>query len=79
MREVKVTELRSHLPAYLVEVQAGEELLVTSRGKVIARIVPARDERAAARERLAGLRGKCRVGDVISPLDMLWEANGDHS
>ena len=33
MREVNVTELRSHLPAYLCNVQAGEELVVTSHGK----------------------------------------------
>ena len=40
MREVHVTDLRNHLPAYLAEVQGGEELRVLSRGKVIARIVP---------------------------------------
>ncbi|RNC67185.1 MAG: type II toxin-antitoxin system prevent-host-death family antitoxin [Desulfuromonadales bacterium] len=77
MREVNVTDLRSHLPAYLGEVQAGEELLVTSRGKVVARLVPVRDERAAARERLVELRSKCRVGDVVSPLEVSWEAQGD--
>ncbi|WP_298267415.1 type II toxin-antitoxin system prevent-host-death family antitoxin [Geobacter sp.] len=73
MREVNVTDLRSHLPAYLGEVQSGEELLVTSRGKVIARIVPARDEQAAARERLVELRSRCLVGDVVSPLEEPWE------
>ena len=39
MREVNVTDLRAHLPAFLASVQAGEEVLVTSRGKVIARLV----------------------------------------
>ena len=40
-RKVNVTELRQNLPAYLVEVQKGREIEVTSRGKVIARIVAA--------------------------------------
>lgn len=79
MREVNVTDLRNHLPAYLGEVQSGEELLVTSRGRVIARIVPARDERAAARERLMELRGRCRVSDVVSPIGEAWEAQDDRS
>jgi prevent-host-death family protein len=38
MREINVTELRSRLPQYLRQVQKGEELRITSRGKVIARI-----------------------------------------
>jgi antitoxin (DNA-binding transcriptional repressor) of toxin-antitoxin stability system len=33
MREVKVTDLRSNLPAYLAAVQGGEELRVVSRGQ----------------------------------------------
>ncbi len=38
MKEVNVTELRNNLPAYLGMVTAGEELLLTSRGKKIARL-----------------------------------------
>ncbi len=38
MKEVNVTELRNNLPAYLGMVTAGEDLLLTSRGKKIARL-----------------------------------------
>lgn len=79
MRQVNVTELRNHLPAYLGRVQSGEEIQITSRGKVIAMMVPGRDRRAEARERLAELRMKCRVGDVTSPLAEEWDAARDHS
>lgn len=74
MREVNVTELRSHLPAYLGQVLAGEELVVTSHGKAIARILPSQDIREAARKRLKALRKKSYVGDVISPVGETWEA-----
>jgi prevent-host-death family protein len=74
MLNVNVTDLRNHLPEYLKKVKAGEEVAVTSRGKVIARLVPETDESAAARQRLEALRGTCRVGDVITPLDDDWEA-----
>lgn len=75
MREVNVTELRSHLPAYLVQVQTGEELVVTSHGKPIARILPSQDLREAARKQLKTLRKNSHVGDVISPIGETWEAD----
>jgi len=75
MKEVNVTELRNNLPAYLGMVKAGEELLLTSRGKKIARLTPVADERSGAKEKLALLRGKCRVGDVVSSLNEKWEAS----
>lgn len=75
MKDVSVTELRNRLPVYLGRVKTGEEILVTSRGKVIARLSPAMDERQEARKQLEALRSKCRIGDVLSPLDETWEAD----
>lgn len=77
MINVNVTELRNHLPEYLKRVKAGEEVTVTSRGKVIARLVPEVDEVLAARKRLEELRRHSWVGDVVLPLDVEWEATRD--
>lgn len=74
MRDVKVTDLRNQLPAFLAAVQGGEEIRILSRGKVIARLVPERGEVEAARARLLALRGQARLGDLISPLDETWDA-----
>ena len=55
MKEVKVTELRQNLPAYLARVRKGERVRVTSRGKVIAELAPptaSRNDAEAARARL---------------------------
>jgi len=73
MQEVKVTELRSHLPAYLNRVQEGEELILTSRGRAIARLSPMNDGRLNARRELDLLRSKSRIGDVVAPLGEKWE------
>lgn len=57
MADVKVTDLRQNLPAYLARVQRGERLRVTARGRVIAEIVApvaTQSEAEAARERLRG-------------------------
>lgn len=41
MRKASVSELKASLSAYLVGVKRGEEVLVTERGRPIARLVPA--------------------------------------
>ena len=45
--EISVRELKSRLSEYLRRVAAGEEVLVTSHGKVVARLVPPRTRRQA--------------------------------
>jgi len=74
MREVNVSELRSHLPEYLARAESGEEILVTRRGRVIARLSAAHDARAEAKRQLATLRAQAWVGDVVSPVGEAWEA-----
>jgi len=49
----------------------GEELLIISQGEVIARVLPPLNEKEKARAELMKLRQKCRIGDVISPIDDL--------
>lgn len=47
-----------------------EDLLITKRGKPVARLVPANDESEAV-----DLRGSVLAEhDIISPLDETWEA-----
>lgn len=79
MLEVTVTTFRKHIPDYLGKVRKGEDISLTSRGKVIARLVPPADERLSAKEQLAALRAVCHVGDVVTPLDVEWEANSADS
>lgn len=79
MTHVNVTELRQHLPAYLKRVESGEEILVTSRGRVIARIQPEKDRAEEARRWLESLRGSVIIGDIESPMeDIEWTADEDN-
>ena len=59
MSSVNVTDLRSHLFDYMKRVQAGEEVAITSRGKIVARLVPEYDASEAARKRLAAIWTAC--------------------
>jgi len=46
--EISVRELKSRLSEYLRKVATGEEVVVTSRGKAVARLVPPRSRRRSA-------------------------------
>ena len=78
MKEVKVTELRQNLPAYLARVRKGERVRITSRGKVVAELAPAtpaKSESEAAWKRLRGsvLRFDRPTEPVIDPKE--WDVN----
>lgn len=77
MKEVKVTELRQNLPAYLARVRRGERVRVTSRGKAIAEITPppTASESEAARRRLRGsvVRFDRPTEPVLDPKE--WDVN----
>ncbi len=45
--DVSIRELKNHLSEYLRRVQAGEEVIVTSRGRRIARLSGAREPLSA--------------------------------
>jgi len=47
--EVGVRELRNHLSRYLDRVRDGDEVIVTDRGRAIARVVPVGGERVLDR------------------------------
>jgi prevent-host-death family protein len=40
MKKAAVSELKAHLSEYLNQVKAGGEILITDRGKPVARLVP---------------------------------------
>lgn len=74
MLEVSVTTFRKHIPDYLCKVRTGEDISLTSRGKVIARLVPPTDGRQSARDQLAALRDTSHIGDIITSIDVEWES-----
>ena len=71
---VNMAELRQNLPKYLALADRGTEIEVTSRGRPVARIIPAADRQQDARTRLLAARKRCKIGDVVSPLDVEWSA-----
>ena len=76
MREVGAFEAKNRLGALLDQVERGEEIVITRRGKPVAKLVPAGPDfdRAKARRAVAGLLeasrgvtlGGLKIRDLIS-------------
>ena len=74
MENIAVSVLRSKIMSVLKEVETGATINITSRGKVVARLVPPDFSRKAAKDKLANLRKTAVIHDVISPLGEAWES-----
>ena len=65
MKRVPISELKARLSEYLAGVRAGEEILVTDRGRPVARIAPVTSD--------AGIDGRIerlvRTGQMTPPAD----------
>lgn len=70
-RQVPAGVFRAKCLALLDEVAAtGQELVVTKRGRPVAKVVPAEDADPAS------LRGSVLwYGDIVSPIDADWDAD----
>jgi len=74
MESIAVSVLRSKIMHVLKEVEVGASINITSRGKVVAILVPPDFSRKATKDRLKTLRRTAVVHDVISPVDETWNA-----
>lgn len=73
MITIAVSEFRANLMKVLKEVEHGTNVTITSRGKVVAKLVPPDFTQENARKKLTEISKKAKVGDVISPNDTPWE------
>ncbi|HBG05516.1 MAG: hypothetical protein A2075_04510 [Geobacteraceae bacterium GWC2_58_44] len=64
MEKASVSELKASASEYLARVKAGEEVLVTDRGRPIAKIIPLRRNESDAEVKMAQLEvaGLARMG-----------------
>ncbi|MCL6546151.1 MAG: type II toxin-antitoxin system prevent-host-death family antitoxin [Bryobacteraceae bacterium] len=76
MKRAAVSELKASLSRYLAMVKAGEEVLITERGRLIAHLCPLSpmrpgDEEEGERLRRLEIRGIVRIGKGKLPRKVL--------
>lgn len=63
MTSVSVHEAKTHLSRLIREIEAGREVEITRRNKVVARIVPPKEERKPSL--LGAMKGQFELGDAF--------------
>jgi prevent-host-death family protein len=73
---VSFRDLRKNLSGFLRQARQGEEIIVTSRGQVVARIVPPAE---LARRPIGVLKGQIHMADDFdeTPSDLIAAMEGD--
>ena len=74
MLMVNISDLRANLLKYLEKASRGEQITVTTNGKVLATITAPADSKANARKQLDQLVATARIDDVTSPIGSQWDA-----
>ncbi len=78
---VSVRELKNRLSEYLRRIQSGEEVLITSHGKPVGRLLPIASETKTEKEAIQRLRGlpfvRAGQGGKLKPSKhpMQWKQN----
>ena len=71
MTEVAVSDFRAHIHEYLLKVKLGEKIVLTNRGQEVAKLVPPNKD--GAEKKLKEMSKGAIVGDVLAPVENVWE------
>lgn len=74
METIAVSELRSNLMKVLKKIELGSSINITSRGKVVAKLVSPDYNRNIAKDRLKKIGKTAVLHDVLSPIGDTWKA-----
>ncbi len=74
MESIAVSDLRSNLMKVIKDIEHGASINITSRGKVVAKLVPPDNAKNIVRYKLNNLAKTAVINDIISPIDDQWEA-----
>jgi len=69
MATITVSELRANLRKVMQRIESGETLDITSKGNIVACLVPPEDKQEEARKKLKEIARTAVLHDVLSPFD----------
>ena len=73
METIAVSDLRANLMKVLKEIESGSIINITSRGRVVAKLVPPNYSMENARKKLKEISKTAVLKDVVSPVDVQWK------
>jgi len=75
VQSIAVSELRANLMKVLKQIEHGSSITITSRGRVVAKLIPPEESIKMAEEKLNRIRKTAKIHDVISPSSENWKAD----
>ena len=75
MQKIAVSNFRANIHKALRKINMGEGIILTANGKPIAKIIPLEDDQAIAQQKLNSISKTANIKDIISPIDVSWEAS----
>lgn len=75
MQSIAVSDLRANLMKVIKSIEGGLTLVITSRGKEVAKLVPPTYPKIVAEYKLAELSKTAQIHDIITPFKEKWDAD----
>ena len=75
MQTINISDFRANLLKYLEIANAGEQISVTSNGKLLATITSPQNKKELAKKQLDTLASNAIIHDIVSPTECEWNAN----
>ena len=73
MQTINISDFRANLLKYLETANSGEQISVTSNGRLLATITPPANQKEQAKQKLKALASTAKIHDIISPTDCEWD------
>lgn len=74
MLSISISDLRANLLEYLTKAQSGEQITVTSNGRLLATITAPTEQHDIAKKKLQQIAKTAIIGDVLTPTNESWDA-----
>ena len=74
MQTINISDFRANLLKYLEIAHDGEQISVTSNGRLLATITPPTNQKKIARQQLQTLASTAKIHDVTRPTNSEWDA-----
>jgi prevent-host-death family protein len=74
METIAVSDLRANLMKILKEIEHGAIVNITSRGKIVAKLIPPESSQETAKKKLKAISKTAVLNDIISPIAIEWKA-----
>ena len=73
MQTINISDFRANLLKYLETANSGEQISVTSNGKLLATITPPVNQKELAKQQLKALASTAKIHDITNPTNCEWD------